>query len=169
MKFRISYIIILIIVFSLSSVCFSEQSENKNQKETYKEYCNNRFGFCVKYPGNFKMKNPPANGDGQGFFDGKGFSMTVSGINNVMEDNLQTEMDSQSKGFDKITLKTKKNDWFVLSGFKKTDIVYLKTYVGKSSINHLYLQYPTNRKNEYNDMVSAMSKSFKPGDLNNSH
>ena len=41
--------------------------------------------------------------------------MTVSGINNVMEDNLQTEMDSQSKGFDKITLKTKKDNWFVLS------------------------------------------------------
>ncbi len=95
--------------------------------------------------------------------------MTVSGINNVMEDNLQTEMDSQSKGFDKITLKTKKDNWFVLSGFKKTDIVYLKTYVGESSINHLYLKYPTNRKTEYDEMVSVMSKSFKSGDLNNSH
>lgn len=140
-------------------------SEPINSQE-YVEYCNERYGFCVNYPSNFKKERPPDNGDGQRFNDGKGFLMIVSGINNGLDDNLKTEMASQSKDFDKITYQTYKNNWFVLSGYKGSNILYLKTYVGRSSINHLYIQFPSSQKNEYDNIVTKISKSFKSGNLN---
>jgi len=136
--------------------------------QEYVEYCNKRYGFCVKYPSNFKLKSSPENIDGQGFYDDKGFSMSVSGINNF-GDNLENQIHFQSKNFETITYQTKKNNWFVLSGYKSSNILYLKTYVGKSSINNLYIQFPSNQKNEYNDIVTKISKSFKSGNLNESH
>ena len=135
----------------------------------YINYCNERYGFCVKYPNYFKLKPSPENGDGQEFYDGKGFSMSVSGINNVTNDNLITEMNSQRKNFDNITYQINKNNWFVLSGYKGSNIVYLKTYVGRSSVNHLYIQFPSSQKNEYDNIVTNISKSFKSGNLNDSH
>jgi len=143
-------------------------SEPINSQE-YVEYCNERYGFCVNYPSNLKKERPPDNGDGQRFKDGKGFLMIVSGTNNALDDNLKTEMASQSKDFDKITYQTYKNNWFVLSGYKGSNIVYLKTYVGRSSINHLYIQFPSSQKNEYDNIVTIISRSFKSGNLNDYH
>lgn len=140
-------------------------SEPINSQE-YVEYCNERYGFCVNYPSNLKKERPPDNGDGQRFNDGKGFLMIVSGINNGLDDNLKTEMASQSKYFDKITYQTYKDNWFVLSGYKGSNILYLKTYVGRSSINHLYIQFPSSQKSEYDNVVTKISKSFKSGNLN---
>ena len=115
------------------------------------------------------MEPSPENGDGRKFRDNQGLVMVVSGINNVLEDNISAEMASQVRGFDKITYQKKMGNWFVLSGYKGGTILYRKTYVGKGAINHLFLQYPFKQLDAYNDIVKKISRSFKPGELENAH
>lgn len=139
------------------------------EAQEYARYCNARYGFCISHLSRFAMEPSPANSDGRRFFDGKGLSMTASGINNVLDDTLQSEMNSQSEDFDKITYRAKNDNWFVLSGYKGSDILYVKTYVGKGSINHLRIAYPANRKAAYDGIVAEIARSFKPGRLNLAH
>ena len=131
----------------------------------YKSYCNTRFGFCVDYPATFGMGPAPTNNDGREFSDQDGFFMIASGMHNALDNSLIEEMKSQEEDFDKITYRVKKKNWFVLSGYKDNDILYLKTYIGKEYIYHLYIRYPTELKTEYNTLLSTISRSFKPGPL----
>ena len=114
-------VILVIFVFLLCSAT-SVSSQN------YSRYCNDRYGFCVDYPSNLTMEPPPANNDGRRFHDSRGFMLIVSGINNVLENTIDTEMKSQSKDIDKITYRKKGKNWFVLSGYIGSDIVYLKLF-----------------------------------------
>lgn len=132
-------------------------------------YCNPRYGFCVSYPSELGMEPPPANDDGRRFFDGIGFVMRASGINNANEETLETEMRSQGEDFDKITYRTQGTNWFVLSGNKGDKILYLKTFVGKGSINHLYIEYPARRHAKYSEVVAKVARSFKPGNVAVAH
>lgn len=115
------------------------------------------------------MEPPPENNDGRRFYDRNGLVMTASGINNVPEGTLQTEMHSQSEDFDEISYRAKGKNWFVLSGHKGANILYLKTFVGTGSINHLYIEYPTRLKTKYNEIVAKVARSFKPGHLEVAH
>lgn len=135
--------------------------------QQYTLYCNGRFGFCFSYPKDMKSDPPPDNGDGICVRDGHGLVITCSGIGNVLFDSVQSEMESTSKRFDKITYKAKGNNWFVLSGYNGKNILYIKTFIGKEQINDLYLEYPKELKDKYDKIVSKVIRSFKPGDLDN--
>jgi hypothetical protein len=137
--------------------------------QSYAKYCNDRYGFCIEYPKTLAIEPPPENGDGRRFHDEKGFLVIASGINNVLDDTLNGEMSSQSRDFDKITYRAKGKNWFILSGYKGSDVLYIKTYVGKGVINHLYIKYPSKRSGVYDEIVSRISRSFKPGDLGDLH
>lgn len=137
--------------------------------QTYARYCNERYGFCIDYPESLQKDPPPVNGDGRGFHDRHGFSMTVSGSNNSLEESLTSEMESQAGDFDRITYRTQKKNWFVLSGYRGAEILYRKTYVGEGSLNHLYIEYPAQKRKEYDAVVTRISSSFEPGDLETAH
>jgi len=132
-------------------------------------YCNQRFGFCVDYPQNLEMEPPPVNNDGRRFHDRDGFLMIASGINNSMEETLHSEMESQEEELDTVTYRKFGSNWYVLSGFKGPDIVYLKTYVGRGSINRLYIKYRTSLRSRYDKMVDSISRSFVPGQIGVAH
>lgn len=135
-----------------------------NAQVVYTKYCNSRYGFCVERPVTFGMDPAPDNNDGRRFYDREGFSMSVYGSYNALEHSLNVEMKEEEKTFDVITYKTVKNNWYVLSGYKDDDIVYIKTYMSpdKSIFYHLHINYPAKFKTEYNEIVSKVSKSFKP-------
>jgi len=156
----------LIISFVFLSLLGSAAPGNS---QGFAQYCNDRYGFCVDYPSSLTMDPPPANGDGRRFHDPNGFLLIVSGINNVLDDTVETEMKSQSKDIEKITYRSEGKNWFVLSGYKGSDVVYLKTYVGEGAVNHLYIKYPAQKKADYTETVTIISRSFKPGDLNVAH
>lgn len=152
--------------------------DNKNKPQTVietkmddgfktKKYCNLVFEFCVDYPAGLIANPPPANGDGLEFHDSKGFLFVASGINNASDDTVKTEMESQMESLDKITYQATGRDWFVLSGRKGSDVLYLKSYVGKGSINHIYIKHPDTPQanSEYAKYISVISESFKPGDI----
>jgi len=63
------------------------------------------------------------------------------------------------------TYRAKGGNWFVLSGHKGANILYLKTFVGTGSINHLYIEYPARLKTKYDEIVAKVARSLKPGRL----
>lgn len=147
---------IAILVFSLLSFISTASAEE------YKQYCNARFGFCVVYPAGFGVSPASDNNDGREFYDREGFTMTASGMHNVLESTLRAEMKSQEEDFDTVTYRKVKSNWYVLSGHKGDNILYIKTYVGRETIYHLYLRYPVSLKKEYDKTVSKVAQSFKP-------
>lgn len=137
--------------------------------QTLNKYCNTRYGFCVNYPSYLSSDIPPQNGDGQKFFIKKGLTMTVSGSNNVLNYSLPQVMTSQKSEFDRITYQRQSKNYFILSGYKQGQIIYLKTYIGSGSINSLHLIYPSQLKTKYDRLITKISQSFQPGNLEESH
>ncbi|MDV3002640.1 MAG: hypothetical protein N5P05_004295 (plasmid) [Chroococcopsis gigantea SAG 12.99] len=137
--------------------------------EEYGRYCNERFGFCFDYPKNIKREPPPANGDGITFIGTDGLEITGSGINNFFDDTLDSEKETTAPNFERITYQARCRNWFVLSGYQRQNIIYWKTYLGKGSINHLFIRYPKTLKQKYDPLVNRVSLSFKPGNLTESH
>jgi hypothetical protein len=137
--------------------------------EEYQKYCNARFGFCVEYPARLTMEPPPVNDDGRVFTDGQGLRLTASGINNVMEETLANARLSQEREFDRVSYRSGGSNWYVLSGYKGDKIIYLKTFVGRGSINHLYISYHACKKAEYEEMVTRVARSLVPGELEEGH
>lgn len=135
----------------------------------YTRCCNERYGFCVEHPSALAVDRPPANRDGRRWHDPHGFQMVVSGINNVLDDTVESEMKSQARDIEPIAYRTKGRNWFVLSGRKGSDIVYLKTYVGRGAINQLSITYPATRGAGYAEVAARISRSFTPGDLDAGH
>lgn len=131
--------------------------------QEYSRYCNPRYGFCLNYPASLSMNPPPENGDGISLYDNHDFTLTASGINNVMNGTLESEMIAQKNDLDRVTYSTVGKNWYALSGIKDDHIIYMKTYAGKGSYNHLYIEYPANLKAEYDKVVILVSKSFVPG------
>ncbi len=131
--------------------------------QEFNKYCNKRFGFCVAYPVALNVSPASDNNDGRKFYDHTGFVMTASGMYNVLENSLRAEMKSQEKDFDTVSYRKIKNNWYVLSGYKGNDILYIKTYMDKGTIYHLYMRYPVKLKKKYDKTVSRVSRSFKPG------
>lgn len=129
------------------------------------QYCNGRFGFCVTYPSYFGIEPDLDNGDGRIFFDRDGLRMVASGINNVLDESVKSLQASYLDYFDEVTYRRIKNNWFVLSGYKGNNIVYIKSWVGPGSINSLHVEYPRDLKQTYDNILVQVVKSFRPGDL----
>ena len=171
-------VLLLITLITLVAFpCFS-QSQTKSQKDDAKywalpkKYCNARFGFCISYPASLLMDKAPENDDGRKFDNGNGLEMTASGINNATHDTLASEMRSARDDFERVTYQAKGTNWSVLSGLKKgaTDtIIYLKTFIGRGSVNHLEITYPVAQKAGYRTVVGNIARSFKPGQLGVAH
>ncbi len=155
---------ILRVIGVISILLFGSVSQ-VNAQQAYTKYCNSRYGFCVEYPVNFDMKPAPTNNDGRVINDTKGYSMRVYGSYNALDHSIKDEMEDEEKGLDIVTYRAAKMNWYVLSGYKDNDIVYLKTYMNRNKeiFYHLHISYPAKFKTEYNNIVSKVSKSFKPG------
>jgi hypothetical protein len=168
---RVLLLLALIIVIAFP--CFSQrQTKDDKYWALSEKYCNARFGFCVSHPASLLMDSAPANDDGRRFDNGNGLEVTASGINNSTHDTLASEMRSARDSFDRITYRAKGKNWFVLSGLKKgaTDtIIYLKTFIGRGSENHLEITYPVPLKENYRTVVGNIARSFKPGQLGVAH
>jgi hypothetical protein len=115
------------------------------------------------------MQPPPINNDGRRFQSRDGFFVTASGANNTTGETLQSELASGKSEFDKITYQKVGDGWFVLSGYKGSEILYIKAYVGNGSTNRLHIHYLKDLKLKYDAVVGVVAKSFSPGPLNDSH
>jgi len=162
-------------IFALSLCCGSALAQTSEQQQDARywalsqKYCNARFGFCVRYPASLVMREAPANDDGRKFDNGNGLYLTVSGINNASNSTLKAEMSAARDEFDKVTYRAVGKNWFVMSGIKNDEIIYVKTFIGGGSINHLEIKYGTNFKKMYRTVAGNMAQSFRPGRLGVAH
>jgi hypothetical protein len=155
---KLGTIIILVIILAV-----------KTEAQNNLRYVNERYGFQMSYPA-FLISAPiPANGDGMRMYDKKGFVLVASGINNESEITFQSELNSQWESIGKVTYGVRGNNWFAISGVKENKIIFIKSYIGIGSINHLYIEYPKDQKDKYDKIVEAIAKSFIRGDLYKRH
>ena len=129
--------------------------------EGWTRYCNARFGQCADVPPNFRSDPPPENGDGLVFRDGAGMSITISAMYND-NDTVASERQSTIESLAQPTYQAQGSNWFVISGVKGGAIFYVKSFVAKATISHLWIEYPAALKADYAAVVARVAKSFKP-------
>jgi len=137
--------------------------------EDFTRYYNSRFGFTVSYPARMGMDPAPENDDGRRISDGEGFVLTVYGSHNVFEMDVKEAAGAAKDLFDEVTYEASGKRWFVLSGYREDSIVYMKQWVGPDFLNCLIMEYPQERKKNYDQSVAAIARSFKSGELGYGH
>jgi hypothetical protein len=99
-----------------------------------KEYCNDRFSFCIKHPTATIPQGEAGNGDGQRFLSkDKQTEIAVYGMLVLEEvnDDFNEQFQQAGEGLT-VTYKVFKANWFIVSGTdKKGNIVYRKTVLKK--------------------------------------
>ncbi len=150
----------ILLLLLLSTAAFAED---------FTIYYNSRFGFTVSYPARLGMDPAPENDDGRRFFDGEGFVLTVYGSHNLLGLDVKEAAGAAKDFFDEVTYEASGRRWFVLSGYSKGAIVYIKQWVGPDFLNCLVMEYPHERKKDYDQAVAAIARSFQPGELGYGH
>ncbi len=140
------------------------------KKIYYQEYKNERFGYSIEYPREFKTGAPPENGDGRGVSSLDGEARLIIYGANVLYDESLEDVYKASKEYVReiISYQQKGNNWFVLSWKKDNYIYYLKTFVGQGSANSFIFSYPEAEKQYYDQVTIHLESTFHPGDVNNS-
>ncbi|HLO98005.1 MAG TPA: hypothetical protein VK171_05370 [Fimbriimonas sp.] len=137
------------------------------------EYHNDRFDFSVSIPSFLVRAEPPVNGDGQRFHtkDGK-FSISVSGILNVLDRALEQELDERLRDAKGKLLGVKSGkDWFSFAHrnadivtWQKMFLVDLKSGDGSiQAFQGIYAEYDASVETKAAPLVQKVSASFKPG------
>ncbi len=144
------------------------------QPKPMKEYCNDRFAFCVSYPEGFMGQGEAGNGDGQTFLSkDKQAEILAYGELAVEEisENLTDVYESATRHLN-VSYKVVKPDWFVISGLNKEGkIVYRKTikkkiqYAGDEEestfiYQTLMISYPKSQQSNYGSYCGVISKSL---------
>lgn len=139
-----------------------------------KEYCNDRFSFCIKYPNGFIGQGEAGNGDGQKFLP-KDKQAEISSYGMLVLEGVNDDFNQQFKDAGEglnVTYKVVKPEWFILSGTdKKGNIVYRKTvlkkiaYIGEEKAETLVLQtlmitYPPTQQKMYGGYCGVIAKSL---------
>jgi hypothetical protein len=130
-------------------------------QQSWYTYCNARFGQCAEIPPRFKSNPPPENGDGLVFRDTDGMSITVSARNNALSSTLASERSELLNEKRSPTYQTAGPNWFVLSGSENDMIYYVRMIVTPDVIATLWIEYPIQRKDMYDPLISRISQSFK--------
>ncbi|KLU65149.1 hypothetical protein DEAC_c31160 [Desulfosporosinus acididurans] len=140
------------------------------QQISFKTYTNARFGFSIEYPNTFITKQLPFNNDGiilQSPDDSA--ELTVSGINNVMNETVTSLYNQTLSEHSNASYKQKGSDWFTISWLEGNQIAYQKSVVGSGSINTFLIKYPLSQKAAYNPIINRLNSSFKTPSIEQSH
>lgn len=111
------------------------------------------------------IRPAPVNHDGRVFYNDEGFIYRVSGSYNALYQTNREVFKEYKTLFDKVTYEVIKKEWFILSGYKGNEIIYIKCYVGKEYTYTLLMRYPIKDKAIYDETLSHIVKSFRPGPL----
>jgi hypothetical protein len=149
----------------------------------YYVYHNGRFGFSINYPSTFRLSELPTNGDGIGFIppDGAGDFRAYAGLNGFDQRGEQLFQDTSNdiiRSGGTVTYTTLTASGFIVSGVVGSTVRYERVILSDAHgrpvsptapsaavavINSFRAEYPTSRKQEYDPIVSAMSRSLRPG------
>ena len=134
---------------------------------TYKTYHNERFGYRIDYPADFRPQPVAGNGDGRRFLsvDGQavltayaGYKVVDGGLPAYREIARQSWQEKQAT----ITLDQKLATGFVLSGQAKGRIFYKKTVLRENTLTTFIWEYPAGRKAAMDAVIQHTSKTLQP-------
>lgn len=138
-------------------------------QRTWRTYQNERFGTTIDYPSDkFMPTEPPENGDGLRFTATDGGSFTVAAINNVLNQSLSAletaVMKNLARG-ERVTLRDRGANWFVVSGTRGNVIFYQRYLLShrREIINDFEITYPGKLRSVYDPIVTRMARSFRAG------
>lgn len=188
---NILLIFILVLLFSCKKENQKEDVNSKLNKDTiskienksddsvdesnlYKEYCNDRYQFCIDYPSTFISQGESCNNDGQKFIS-KDKKTEITAFGGLCIDDVNStinELLEIATKDEKIIYKLVKEDFFIISYFdKKGNIVYNKTVLkkldnyfdsGPADVHQtILITYPKNQSDLYSDYCKVIANSIK--------
>ncbi len=133
--------------------------------ESWRTYRNARFGTTIEYPDRFRSGRPPDNGGGLAFTSRDGAKFSVWGSHNVLEHDLkglEKDLDEGRASAEKVTYRSRGENWIVVSGARKNAIFYERHLIshGGTIINGFEMVYPARLQRAYDPIVTRMSRSF---------
>lgn len=151
----------------LSSYCLIAAQGTKPGRIYYNSYSNARFLYSIDYPAGVLIPQREAdNSDGRVFLSRDGHAkLTVFGRYALDTDTLQKEYEEAARGEGgserTVTLKTLKDNWFVVSGREGGKIFYRKTFLTGGAFKTFIMEYDESEKSFYDPITSHISKSFR--------
>ncbi|WP_298846610.1 protein kinase domain-containing protein [Clostridium sp.] len=142
----------------------------KKQQIVYSKYTNDKFGFSIDYPSDLLTKVMPLSQNGS-IFSSKDDSvkLTVSGKNNVSNQNAKSVYNDVIKEHSDALYKTQQNNWFVVSWIDGDKIYYEWCTVGSGSINTYIAAFPESQKKYFELVLNHLNSSFKNPGVGKSH
>lgn len=143
------------------------------KSDSLKEYCNERYNFCISYLASFMPQGESYNGDGQKFVskDGKAVISAYGGLAIIdISDDIEKVYNTAISD-EKITYKVLKNNYFIISGYDENNNIFYRKTVSKT-INYfdeentniyqtLIITYPKSQIEKYKDYCNIISKSLR--------
>ena len=136
----------------------------------YLAYHNDRYQFSIEYPDIFNDKMLPENNDGIIFRNAdKGVELTISGINNVLDETVQTVYEEACSRLRNIIYQCQKDDWYVLSWTEDDKMFYKKVVVGTGSMNTFLISYPAKEEAAYDAVIEHLVETFQTTSIDETH
>lgn len=134
-------------------------------------YVNDRFGATADIPSTYKEGEAPANDDGRRFTSPEGdATIAVWGALATVTEESFADYAKRLVTYDKddgwaIGYSAGKDGWTAFSGSKADRIFYEKVIEACNGdvANHVRLEYPAARKNEFDPIVAHVAKSLRNG------
>lgn len=134
------------------------------QKDLYKTYTSDRYGYKLDIPVSFIESEAPANDDGRKFSspDGKGVLLVYASanINNQTPDSIYKEIKKDRQGAMRSRLITKTSVDAIWDSGDST--VYRKTLITRDKLFTFILSYPKTEKIRYESITRTLRQSFLP-------
>ena len=135
--------------------------------EDWTAWVNDRFGTGLEYPADlFEMDEAPENDDGRSFTTPGGVGrFFVYGAYNVFEWTIEEllEDDLASGDYDRVTYRRSGEDWYVLSGYRGSDIYYRKVILAGDFIHMFEASYARGQRRLFDPVVARMAQSLSAG------
>ena len=150
-------LIVTVLLLSVYGIAFA-------QKDIYKTYTNERYGYKIDVPSSFIEGEAPSNDDGRKFTspDGRGLLLVYAGANikNQTPDSIYQEIKRDRKGAMRSRLITKTSVDAIWDSGNST--VYRKTLITNENLYTFILSYPKNEKIRYESITRNLRQSFTP-------
>lgn len=156
--------------------------ENKNQiiadTISFNTYCNKEFEYCIDYPEGILIPEPESqNGDGRGFINSKGReTLIVYGFLDTdwksptqrsltLEEKFNEDINQLNDDYGNydslVTYKKLGDSYFVLTGYKESQIYYRKTIVLEDAFATAILYYDVEERILYDKIAERIFESFR--------
>lgn len=152
---------------NIKDIGSSVSTVSTEQTTGYRYYYNQRFGFSLEYPNDFKRDEGSNDNNGSKFYSpDRNAILTVYGLNNTHRENpevlYRTDL-SVIKGT--ITYNVLQGNSYMISWTDNNNTFYRRVEAGLGCINVFMFQCPVSQTNMYNTTFDYINRSFKTGNL----